>query len=132
MDGWLARLPRTAADGPSGDPSARLICVAISSGRQHSPDQDLEIEHQRPIVDVIEVVLHPLFHFLVRIGLTAVTVDLRPSGDSGLDVVPACIKRNASLVVPIVRQSMRTRPDEGHVALYDIEQLRQLVDAPAA
>src|SRR5690606_31513716 len=37
---------------------------------------DLEVEPQRPVVDVPKVVLHPLFHFLQCVGFAAQAVHL--------------------------------------------------------
>src|SRR5271167_5098277 len=69
---------------------------------------------------------------LFGVGLSTVAVNLRPSGDSRLDIVPARIERDAPFEFPIMRQGMRAWADEGHVALDHVEELRKLIDAPAA
>src|SRR5436305_9936082 len=86
---------------------------------------------ERPIVDVVEIMLDPALHFLIGFSLSTQAMDLRPAGDARLDVVPAGIERDTLLVLPIVRKRMWPRANQRHVALDDIEQLRQLVDAPA-
>jgi hypothetical protein len=98
-------------------------------GGNDGAKQDMKIEHKRPIVDVIEVVVDALLHLLVSVGLSPIAMNLRPSGDAGFDVVPPGVEGDATLVLPIVSQRMRARPDERHVALDDVEQLRKLIDA---
>src|SRR5580704_19442785 len=63
------------------------IGVAISRRRQHGADDDLQIEPERPVVDIEQVVLEAPAHLLVGIDLAATAVDLRPAGDARLDVV---------------------------------------------
>src|SRR5690242_5842170 len=77
------------------------ICVPVSPSRECSPDQDLQIQPRRPVVDVVEVILDPLLHLLVRLSLAPETVDLRPAGDAGLDIVTTRIERNATLELMI-------------------------------
>ena len=62
----------------------------------------------------------------------AETIDLRPTGDSRLHIVTACIQRDRLLEQLIVRERMRARADERHLAAQDVQQLRQFIDIVAA
>jgi hypothetical protein len=62
----------------------------------------------------------------------AETIDLRPTGDSRLHIVTACIQRDRLLEQLIVRERMRARADERHLAAPDVQQLRQFIDIVAA
>ena len=63
--------------------SVRLIrAEADEQGQQYDP----QIEQQRPIVHVIEIVLNPRLHLLDGIGFTAQAVDLGPAGDARLNL----------------------------------------------
>src|SRR5690606_20882587 len=45
--------------------------LVIEEALPHRHGNDLKVEPQRPVVDVPEVVLHPLLHLFKRIGLAA-------------------------------------------------------------
>src|SRR5262249_53347400 len=79
--------------------AASSICVSVRSRREHGPKHDPQIEPERPVVDVIEIVLDAVAHLLVGVGFAAETVNLRPPRDSRPDVVPTGVERDAPLVV---------------------------------
>src|SRR4029453_16974156 len=58
--------------------SEGVVALQDMPKRQH---QDAQVEPQRPVVDVVEVVLYPL----LEIAVPTQVVDLRPTGDSCLD-----------------------------------------------
>src|ERR1700733_14474765 len=91
---------------PQGDADTFSISVAIPGGGKHRADDDLQVEPERPVVDVEKVVFDALAHFVVLIDLAAVAVDLRPSGDARFDVVTPRVERDAALELVIVRQRM--------------------------
>ena len=107
------------------------IRIAVGAGRDHRPDQDLKVEPERPVVDVVQIELDPALHLVVAVGLATEAVDLRPSCYPRLDVMPTRIERDSLLVLAIVRERMRTRPDQRHVALEHVEELGNLIDVPA-
>jgi hypothetical protein len=55
----------------------------IIHDRQRSSRNHLQIQPQRPILEVVEVVLDAMMHRVDRRGFTAKAVDLRPTGDAG-------------------------------------------------
>src|SRR3989337_429617 len=68
-------------------PRRRAITSVGVPVEEHADDRqadDLEVEPERPALDVLDVVLDAL---LDR-GIAAQPVDLRPAGDAGLDLVP--------------------------------------------
>src|SRR5437660_1795061 len=66
--------------------------VPMQAAHEREP-HDLEIERDRPVLDVVEVVLDA---FLER-RVAAPAVDLRPAGDAGLDLVAEHVLRDAVL-----------------------------------
>src|SRR4051812_41269174 len=56
--------------------------VAMEAAHQRQP-HDLDVERDRPVLDVVEIVLDPLLERRVA----APAVDLGPAGDPGLDLV---------------------------------------------
>src|SRR6266508_5548328 len=107
-----------------------LVGIAIRHRREHGLNQDAQIEPDRPIIDVVEVVLDALSHLVVGVGFTAKSMDLRPAGDAGYHVVPAGIERNLALIVVVVRQRVRARAVERHGAGEHVEQLGNFIDVP--
>ena len=49
--------------------------------------QDVDVEQDRPVLDVIEVVLDAALDLFLAVGFAAPAVDLRPAGDAGLHPV---------------------------------------------
>src|SRR5688572_26406212 len=102
-------------------PSVRMLVEKAPEKRQ---PHDLQIEADRPVLDVIEVVLDTLLERRVA----APPVDLRPAGESGLHLVAKHVLRNLVLELLDEMGSLRPRPDNGHVAAQHVPELRQLVE----
>ena len=83
--------------------------------------QDPQIEPERPVGDVPEVLLDSLRPF----DLVA-PVDLRPAGDAWKDVEPSAV---VLAVVRSLLDEIGSRPDEAHLTANDVQELRQLVQA---
>src|SRR5579871_1818846 len=87
-------------------------------------DKDFEVKPEGPVVDVLEVELHPL----VEVDAIA-AADLPDACEPGLHRETATMPR---VVMLNFARNRRTRSDETHVAFQDIPELRQFVDAGAA
>src|SRR5579884_39159 len=97
---WLGR---SAGTSDKRYAARRSIGVAIAGGRKHSTEENFQVEPQRPIVDVVQIVLDALAHRFFAVDLAAIAVDLRPAGDAGLDVVAARVERDAAFIFAVVR-----------------------------
>ena len=98
--------------------------------------QDVEVEQERPVLDVVEIVLDAALDLFLAVGLAAPAVDLRPAGDAGLDAVAREIAVDR-LVVEVLRglgvDRVRPRADQRQVAVeHHVEELRQFVEAGLA
>src|SRR5947207_13930742 len=116
--------------------------TARSGGRAPSPskgilfseqdkdrlDHYLQIELQRPISQVMEIMLDASLHLVERVGLPAQTVDLRQPGDARSDFMPNHVALDQPAVHLVVRHRVGTRADDAHAALQHVEKLRQLVE----
>ena len=94
---------------------------------EREPD-DLDVECDRPVLDVVQVVLEALFERRVA----APAVDLRPAGDAGLHLVAQHVLREAMLELLDEERALGTRTDDRHVAAQDVPELRQFVEVEAA
>src|SRR5258708_24756165 len=92
----------------------------------HNPD----VEPERDVLDVVEVVTHllDLFFEAVRIAIP----DLRPARDAGPDRGSKGVERDLLGKQGDVRRRVRPRPDEIHVPAQDVDKLWQLVEPEAA
>ncbi len=88
--------------------------------RRDRHDEDAQVEQERPVVHVPDVHLEAL---VPRDGVSA--VDLRPSGDSRADLVPASL---LGIVARQVLHEQRPRPHDAHLAEKDVDELGQLVE----
>src|SRR5688572_5856347 len=99
------------------------VGVLLKATHEREP-HDLEVEADRPVLDVIQVV----FDALLERGVAAPAVDLRPAGDAGLDLVAQHVLRDAVLELLDEVGALRPRADDRHVAADDVPELRQLVE----
>src|SRR5438552_3062821 len=79
--------------------------------------------------DIVKVVGDTHFHFIDEIGFPAPSVDLRPTRDAGLDLVPQKVAVHQFAILCVVLQRMWPRSDQRHASRYDVQQLRDLVEA---
>src|SRR6478736_5845506 len=77
----LVRLP------PLADSPVSSISVATHESLEHRDRDDLDVEPERPVVDIEEVELHAALHLLDLGRRAAISVHLRPAGDAWLDPV---------------------------------------------
>src|ERR1022692_753349 len=117
--GWIARI------GGSG---GVLVSIAAAEDVPHSQREDAQIEPQRPVVDVVQVILYPL----AQVAAAAQVVDLSPTRDPRLHHVLLHVAWN---FLPELRDELRSLwswTDQRHVAVKDVEKLWKLVEAVAA
>ena len=85
---------------------------------------DLEIKDERPSINVLHVQVHPL-----RKGKVVSAADLPETGNSGSNRKATAMPILVKAIVVANRE--RAGTDEAHVALKNIKELRQFVDACA-
>src|SRR3970282_2268865 len=113
------------------NPAAPVMSALVMEGsvrvlvedRAPRAPQDLDVEAERPVLDVIEVVLDALLDGRVA----APAVHLRPSGHAALHLVAQHVPGDALLELLDEARPLRARPYQGHVALEHVQELRQLV-----
>lgn len=107
------------------EPSIRVL---VDEALEDGQEDDLQIQPQRPVLQIFQIVLDAHFHLFQRFGLAPPTADLRPAGNAGLDLVAQHVAADQLAVLLVVRHRMRPRPDHRHRALQHIEELRQLIE----
>ncbi len=98
----------------------------------HRPGDDLHIELQRPVLDVVEIVVDARDCGRAVGGAAAATVDLRQSGNARAHHVTLEIVGDQVLIRDAARQHawhVRPRPNQRHVALHHIDQLGEFIEA---
>src|SRR5262252_3630306 len=88
-------------------------------------DEDLQIEAQAPALDVVEIALDPSLDRRVA----APPVELGPPRNPRLHFVAEHVAGNPAPELLDEAGALRARPHEAHLALHDVEELRQLVEA---
>src|SRR5690606_6579651 len=105
-----------------------LVGVAVDEAAENGEQQDADIEPERPVFDIEEVVLEPFAEGCVA----SEAVDLGPTGHTGLDVL------SEHVAAPVFAEALDefgalgAGADEGHVALEDVEELGEFVEAGSA
>src|ERR1051325_565156 len=82
---------------------SRLVGGSAKQPAHDREPHDLQVERDRPVLDVIQVELDPLFERRVATP----PVDLRPAGDPGLDLVSQHVLRDAVLELLHEERSLR-------------------------
>src|SRR5262249_22586455 len=114
-----SRAPASRSD------SVRARVAEYAHERQRD---DLEVEAQRPVLDVVEVVLDAA----IERRVPAESVDLRPAGHAGLHVMTQHVARDLRAELIDVLRTFGPWADETHVADEHVPQLRQLVEREPA
>src|SRR5258706_8253567 len=115
-----------AETGPSRrrslDPDS--VRVLVREAPAEREPEDLDVEADRPVLDVVEVV----FDALGQARVPAPAVNLRPARDAAPHAVAEHVLRELLLEGAYELRPLGTRADERHVAHEDVHELRQLVD----
>ena len=104
--------------------SVLLSCARAAKYGGNCARKDLQVEPERPFVHVLQVEAHPLLE-----GNRAAAIYLPEAGDARADAEAAALPILAEAVVIALRQ--RAWADETHLALQNVNELRQFVDAGA-
>src|SRR4051794_7445531 len=110
----------------------RLVRITIEEDCANSRNHDVDVEPERPAVDIFLVQLDPALGAIDGPDFSTQALYLCKAGDAGTNAMPARISANGILVVAIAHthlERVRARADQRHVALHDVQQLGQLVDA---
>ena len=82
------------------------------------------------MVDIFQIILGPLLHFIQRIRFSPVVVDLRPTGYSRPYFMAQHIPVNYFSVFFIQRHRVRPGSYNGHSALQNVDELGEFVQRP--
>src|SRR5450759_5224399 len=106
-------------------PVERLVSVALKAHAEDCEHHDLEVEHQCPVLDVVDIVNGPIDD-----GRRASQViDLGPTAKTWPDLLPLEIARHFCSVTRVEEGWLRSRADQAHISLKHVPQLGQLVHA---
>src|ERR1017187_4668105 len=118
------RIAQETVGVAKGDGAQRLAGAEAGQDDGDGASEDFQVEPEGPVVDVLEVELHPL----IEADLVAAT-DLPDAGQTRFHGKAAAMPW---VVVLHLGRDGRPGSDEAHVADENIPELRKLVDAGAA
>src|SRR5664279_5578281 len=113
---WQRPAPK-ADESVAAERRRRSMRVAAGQDVPKGPAEDAQVEHQRPVVDVVEVI----FYTAGEVAVAAQVVDLGPAGDAGLDQVFLHVARDLAPELLDEFRTLGTGSDQRHVALQDVE-----------
>src|SRR3954468_8874590 len=64
-----------------------LVRAAVAKNEKDGLRDDLQVEAQRPVAQVAQIVFDTLAHLVDSVGFAAQPIDLGPTGDARLDLV---------------------------------------------
>src|SRR3546814_4927896 len=80
-----------------------------------------------PVLDIVEVVLHPVLHIFDSVRLAAEAVHLCPAGDAGFHASARHVGLDDRGILLVVIDRVRAGTDQAHFATQYVDQLRQLI-----
>src|SRR5262249_11557145 len=95
--------------------------AAATQHRGNGLGENLEIQAERPVVDVLHVRADPVLEAERALVHLVVSLEYLPDAESAFVGAPVDPQH--------VAHRQRPRPDEAHVAAQDVQELRQLVEA---
>ena len=101
-----------------------LIGILVKEAANDRQQQNLDIEDERPMFDVIQVMLNS---FIYR-GVAPPAAHLGPAGYASRDLVTQHVPGNSVTELVDVDRSLWSGAHQGHIAPNHIEELRQLVE----
>src|SRR5262245_2416568 len=120
---------RCPAGRPDAARSVGVVSLAHDIDRQQ---QNLDVEQDRPIVDVMQVTPDTLADLFDGVRLATPSIDLRPACNARFDPVPCSVLIDnilEELACSLCGNSVRSRTYQRHVAKQYIQELRNLVQA---
>ena len=92
----------------------------------------MNVKANRPVAQIVKIVVDTVLHFVQRNGLATVAVDLCPTGYAGADFVAHHITFDEFAVKLVVGHRVGTRTNDAHAPLQHVDELGQLVDRGTA
>src|ERR1700741_5162354 len=89
--------------------TAVLLCVLALEDDPGGLRDDAEVQAQRPVAQIVEVVVDARLHSLDRLRLAAQAVDLRPAGEPRAHLVALHVALDELAVELVVRDRVRPR-----------------------
>ena len=106
-----------------------LICFLVWYEKcDDGEEDDSDVEPERPVLDIPDVLLYALLHFPQLFRLAAAAAHLSPSGDAGEAEMSYHVFVDDFSILLGVCQHVRSGSYDAHVAFEDIEELRELID----
>ena len=106
------------------------LSTGTKDQRSQGPQEDDHVHGRTVVPDRIEIELE-LGHMILG-PRTVREVNLSPASKAGSDRVPEGVERDLPLESRCDLRPFRARADQAHLALENIDELRQLVDSPAS
>ena len=108
-----------------GGGGVRLVGIGVEEAAPECHEHDLDIQADRPIANVVEIVIDPL----VDRGAAAPSVDLCPTREAGFHLVAQHVARDVVAKLFDEDRSFGPWTHEAHVSKKYIPELRQFVEA---
>src|SRR5438270_1178543 len=106
----------TAGRARTGSKPLRNLIRLRTAKPEKCQQDDIDIEPERPVLDVIQVVLDAHLHLPRLVGLAAPAAHLRPARDARLDPAPQHVGGYLVEIELVQPEGVRPWPDDGHVA----------------
>src|SRR5690348_16730070 len=104
---------RAAVSMIKGFVPEKLLRPGAAQDGGNRAQENLEVEPERPVVNVFEVEAHPF----LEVGNLVAALDLPETGEAGLDAQTAAVREIAETADLVHRQ--RARANEAHLAAQD-------------
>src|SRR5208337_2713341 len=104
-----------------------LVSIPREHAGRDGPHDNLKVQQQAPVPDVVQVV----FQTAANGRISAQAIDLRPSGDSNLEPVPAVVLLDFTQEFLREMRPLGPGADNAHVTFQNVEKLRQFIEAAA-
>src|SRR3954467_11624015 len=102
-----------------------LALVSLRTAKPEKCQQDdIDIEPERPVFDVVQIVLDAHLHLPGFVGFAAPSAYLGPPRDAWLDPAAQHVRRYLVEVELVEPERVRPRTDDRHVAEQHVDELR--------
>src|SRR3546814_2208160 len=79
----ISVVPSSVREGSGPFIAFASVGIGVNEADKQRAQEDVEVEWHGPVLDIVEVVLHPVLHLFDSVRLAAEAVHLCPAGDAG-------------------------------------------------
>src|SRR5215471_11859001 len=116
-----------ASATPAMPQSSSSMRIPLPQNFEDGPAKNITVQTKACVLCIPEIEMDTARHELYCRRFPTQPMDLSPTGNTRLDVLPNLIMFDELCINVVMRDCMRSRPDQGHIPNENIDELRKFI-----